>query len=453
MTISDELYIENYTDEMLFELIEDQELINNKINDNIEKKPTPINLDTQESSDNYQKDMNNNLKDINKIKMNNDLNFNTRKPKVPRPWSKEANAHLRIKQNILPDQHNIKLHHSTKLQESQCGTCKENSIIKVIDGKIICIECGRVISIKLDNKMENRTFKDDGNFTSNTGYTLVSTSMFPGYVNTNVVGNNSSNLINKLNMWNNSLNSDEKNIMNAYRQIREVCQKAGFSKRIEDNAKSLYLNLKKCANEQHIISENNKKKINREDKQSVMVAICIQKSCNVNDNAYNKAEIAQLCNVNIKEMTKGEKLYCEVVRENNLDIEQGQTCAHKLVPRLCKKLIIPNDYQDIAVRICKNIEKLYICSNSTPQSLAATAVNILVTGYEHKLPIPVTNIAKNAYMAESTIEKCYKKMTPYLGIIINDTKTDNLVKDINEIIETLPIPAKFDAIYKNIMKT
>jgi len=446
MTSLNELYIENYTDEMLFDYIE-----NNKNTDEPISKQQP-NL--------YNK--NNILKSsqpiVNPIPhqlisltsqptKENNLSRNlalTRKQKIIRPL---RNLPILSNPSLMIDTsqtQNIKI-------QAKCKICNlsDNDDIKVIDGKIVCVNCGLVISIKFDGNIENRTFnKEDGNFSTNNGYTLVSTSMFPGYVNTNIVGTNSQNPINKLNMWNNALSPDVKNIMKAHKKIREVCQKAGLTRKIEDTAKSLYLNLKKCA-EEKIISENNRKKINREDKQDVLAAICILRSCNINDNAYNKAEIAQYCNINIKAMTKGDKLYFEIVRESST-VEQVQLKPHELVPRLCKKLDIPDIYKNIAIQISNNIEKLYICSNAAPQSLAATAVYILVTGYKDKLPVSIENISKCSYMAPSTIDKCYKKMIPYLAIIINDEKTQLLVDDIKELVQTMEIPNKFEEIYRRI---
>lgn len=472
MTNQNGLYIENYTDEMLFDYIE-----NNKNIDEIEFKNQPnlfsknndLPLSFQEQQKQVIQSTMKSLTPITSqthhqlislttqpinlttqpIKVNN-LARNlaiTRKQKITRPL-----RNLPVLSNGSSSSFSIDTSQSQNIKiQAKCKICSltSNDDIKVIDGKIVCVNCGLVISIKFDGNMENRTFnKEDGNFSTNNGYTLVSTSMFPGYVNTNIVGTNSNNPINKLNMWNNALTADEKNIKNVYKKIREVCQKAGLTKKIEDTAKSLYLNLKKCAEEQ-LISESNRKKINREDKQNVMVAICILRACNINENAYNKAEIAQFCNVNTKAMTKGDKLYFEIVRESST-VEQVQLKPHELVPRLCKKLDIPDIYKNIAIQISNNIEKLYLCSNAAPQSLAATAVFILVTGYKDKLPISIDKISKCSYMAPSTIDKCYKKMMPYLAIIISNEKTQLLVDDIKELVQTMPIPNKFEEMYQRI---
>lgn len=412
MTNQEELYIDNYTDEMLFDYIE-------------------------------------NL--TNKTKLSNNNNDNTNNQlsntKIIRPWDNhrnKQNKHMSVPKVNKSDQLTL-----IKIQP-KCKECG-NTGLKVIDGKITCTKCSLIFSIKIENSTEKGAFnKEDGNLSVNTGHTLVSTSLFPGYINTNIIGNNSFNLMNKLNMWNNTLTADEKNVMEVFKKIREICNKSNFSKKIEDTAKSLYLNLKKISTNKDDENQVNRRNMNREDKQNIMIAVCIQKSCDMNKDARNKIEIAQLCNIDIKAMTKGEKLYCEIIGSSKINVNMPQITPHELIPRLCQKLEITDQYKNIGIRISINIEKLYICSNSAPQSLAATAILILVIGY--KLPITIAQIAKCSYMAESTIDKCYKKMEPYLAIIINDEKTNALVNDINKIIENMTPPKKFIEIHKNIKK-
>jgi len=387
----DELCISSYTDEMLFDLIENN---------------TP------------------------KKNSNNAIIF--KKDIITRPWTSIAN-----KKSTIPK---INQDQTVKIQ-SKCRNCDENSEIQVIDGKIICVKCGLVLSIKIDNHAENRMFsKEDGTCSNNVGYTLRSTSLLPTYNNTNVIGNNSFNLMNKLNMWNNALSPDEKNIMKAYKQIKEICQKANFSKKIEDSAKSLYINLKKCT--MNIFNEKVKHGINREDKQRAIVAICILKACNLNGNARNKYDIANICGINIKQMTKADKTYSDIIQRSEISVNTLQTSSHELIQTLCRDLMITEQYQELAIKISKNIEKLYICSNSTPQSVAAATILLIIVGY--KLPITVEKLAIISYISASTIEKCYKKIKPYVSIITSTERTDALVNDISKIIDKIEIPSEFN---------
>lgn len=464
-TQQNDLYLGHYTDEMLFEFVENMTNKNESSNNTYTYTYTETN-----TNNNNNNNINSELLPIIEDQTPKTVHFklgtqanrvsnSTTKPYSPattfdqglklqvRPFIKHKQTNL-----LSNKKHNDRDHFDVltiKKFQQQCPSCNNDSNgIKVIDGKIICINCGRVISIKLDNHMENRTFgKEDNSFTPNAGYTLVSTSMFSGYVNTNVVGTSAFNLMNKLNLWNTTMTADEKNILKSYKQIREVCNRAGFSKKIEDTTKSLYLNLKKCVNSEKI-NEANKRKINREDKQSVMVAICLLKACSMHEDTHNKYKIAQLCNVDIKAFTKGEKLYLEIIRESEIDAQLDQPVPHELVPRLCKNLKIPDNYRDVIVSTCKNIEILYASSNSAPQTLAATAIYIIVSSY--KLPVSIEDIASNSYMAHSTIDKCYKKMSPYLAIVINTEASKILARDIADIIENMPIPAKFEAVYNRI---
>jgi len=446
-TTHNDIYLGYYTDEMLFEYVEniDMDKIENtqpSLFQLTQTENTKTNLINKEIKTQKTKEI--------KLEKNMSNKGDILDMQSSIPYKNLTTTLMKRRKLLDSNKKNTFDNSKIKKIQSRCPTCSSNEEqIKVIDGKIICINCGRVISIKLDNHIESRIFgKEEGTLSANTGYSLVSTSMLPGYINTNVVGNSAYNKMNKLNLWNNVMSADEKNVLKAFRHIKDICYKEGFSKKIEDSTKSLYMNLKKCVNNNDELNEANKRKINREDKVLIMVAICIKIACRSHGFNYNNYKIAQICNISVKLLTKGEKLYLEIIRESEIEANIEQPEPHELALQLCTSLKIPENYTNAIVSTCKNIEMLYASSNSAPQSLAATATYIIT--FHYRLPISIENIAELAFMAPSTIDKCYKKMTPYLSIIVNTEASTELAKDITSIIETIPIPTKFEAMYENI---
>lgn len=337
--------------------------------------------------------------------------------------------------SILPD----KNHNMVK-----CRICNNNDKVFIIEGKVTCSRCGLVISVKIESSIENNNYGETSNY--HEGYTPISTNMVHGYVNTNIIGSNPNNLMNKLNMWNNTMSVDEKNVYEAFKRIHEICIGANLSKKIEDTAKIMYLNLKKCNEPKILIKAKSlgvktRKKINCEKKKNTMIAVCIQKACTNNNNTCSSHEIAKFCQVDLKEMTKGEKFYAKLTRESDNILKSNNVQSHDFIPRLCDKLSIDKKVKEYIQMVSNNVEKLSICSNATPQTIAATLVYIAVNIF--KLPINLKQISALTYISEGTIEKCYDKIIPYISIVTNSTKTDALYDDLVKVISKLTPPVQF----------
>lgn len=381
----DTLYVQDYTEEMLFDYVDSLDM-ENVVNENDTIDVDKIN---QESSSNT-------------INVGIDINKN----------------------------------------KMQCRLCKKNDGVLIIEGKVTCSLCGLVISMKLENSIENNNYGEGSNY--HDGYTLISTNLSHGYINTNIIGSNPNNLMNKLNMWNNTMNTDEKNVHTAFKRIHEICFDANLSKKIEDTAKIMYLNLKQCK-EPKILNKNNKiqmrKKINCEKKKNTMIAVCIKEACINNNNTCNSHEIAKFCQIDLKELTKGEKFYAKLTRDSVKELKSTNVQAHDFIPRLCEKLNMEKKVIEYIQMISNNVEKLSICSNATPQTIAATIIYIVVNIY--KLPIRLNQISTLAYISEGTIDKCYDKIIPYISIITNNNKTNALYEDLIYVINQMSPPKKF----------
>ena len=311
-------------------------------------------------------------------------------------------------------------------KQLNCIKCINDDII-LIDGNNICKKCGKLVSrsIEIGKNL----------FEHNNGYTLISTTLMP--VNNN--GSCGYTKTNSFNVNNFDITKDTRNIYQASKKIREICQMAKFSKKIEDTAKIMYISLKQD------MKNMNKNTSRRDKKKNNLIAICLKEACISNKNLCNNKDFAKYCNIDPKELTKGSKMYAKLVRSN--DNQPTRITCLDYIPKLCEDLLMDNVYMEEALKIAKNINKLYLCSNFVAPTVAPSVILIVI--YKYNLPIPIKTLSQHSATSVPTINKCYNKISPYINIVVNDIKTDNILKQIYK--KNIPKPSLFTNMYLNCL--
>jgi len=282
--------------------------------------------------------------------------------------------------------------------ENECNFTKRDNII-------LCRECGEIISNILEEPEWRYYGSDDTKSNDPTRCGMPVNILLPKSSVGSVISNQyskDSNMfqVKKYQEWT-SMTYKERSIYKVFNSISDVCKKSNLPKVIEIEAKSLY----------KIICET---KITRGNNRKGVIASCIYfacKNCNV---ARSQKEIAVLFDITIPIMTKGCKIFQEIIHMSNDKsriIKADSITPEDFIDRFCNRL-------DIGTKDITNIKKLsvsaqqYNISDVRPDSFASGI--ILLYSKNNKLLISKKDISIISNISEVTINKCYKKIEEYM---------------------------------------
>jgi len=100
-----------------------------------------------------------------------------------------------------------------------------------------------------------------------------------------------------------------------------------------------------------------------------------------------------------------------------LDLHLKFTKPENFITRFCEELKIKNEYAIQAIQISNNVQKLQIASVHTPLSLATGSIYLMI--HLNKLDIQKKTIAEKFNVSQVTIAKAFKKLEPFIKILVN----------------------------------
>lgn len=329
--------------------------------------------------------------------------------------------------------------------ENSCLGCGiKNTLVKDLKGGIlVCNECGTVNSNLIDTSLETRNY--DGNSVSRVS--MPTNPFLPeSSMGTNMACHMSSN-IKKLHGWS-AMPYREKSRHRVLKQIEEKCRKGGIMKRIEDDAKILYVNISQV---KHKSGPNKgKTRIVRGNRRKSLIAACIFFACKRMKETRNTKDIAAMFSLNVTHITKGCKIFQDLLRESKLKdyYEINASEPEHFVKRYCRTLHINDHCIAKAIQIARNIKRLNIATDHTPLSVATGS--ILLMAEMNGLYIDKKMIAKVAKVSQVTIKKTYDKILKYKDYVIHDELVELIVKKRGDA--TSEMPHKLQRRYDGVMQ-
>jgi len=218
--------------------------------------------------------------------------------------------------------------------------------------------------------------------------------------------NQTMNKLRKYQQWN-GMPYKERSLFKVFQEISRVCKKGDLSMIIINEANSLY----------KIVSTT---KISRGSNRLGIIAACVYFSCKINNVPRSPNEIASIFDLQIPVMTKGCKKFQEIMQLNKVNINRIH-CTDTIgmddfIDRFSTKL----DLQSEDILIIKDISKMAqfynLVNENTPPSMAAGCIYLYIK--DNELNIHKKQIADICKISEVTINKCYKKLEPYLSKLI-----------------------------------
>jgi transcription initiation factor TFIIB len=317
---------------------------------------------------------------------------------------------------------------------TECFNCNDTDIIEdYTQGNMVCKNCGQVLDGVIDFNPEWKQFDDDDKANARCGMP-INIHLPQSSLGTTFAGGGR-NRIKILHGWN-SMPYNERSLNNEFKKIKDVCLKGNILKCVEDDAIIMY----RLANESKII--NNKKTravITRGINRISISAACVFFACSRNEVIRTSKEIANLYNISDTEMNRGCKNLLKLLKNKNVHMKMGTSKPENFIKRYCDKLKIKNIFAIEAIKIAKNVEKLNIASGHTPYSTAAASILLMSDIYNLKT-ITKKKLAKEFNISDVTITKTYKEIQPYNKVLINDTKTNEIVITIKSEMDKESLP-------------
>merc|ERR1712146_358563 len=140
-------------------------------------------------------------------------------------------------------------------------------------------------------------------------------------------------------------------------------------------------------------------------------------------------EIADIYDLEIKNVNKGTRRFLEYIDINTLNIEFNSSKSSDFIERFASKLNLDEQYIKIANDISSNIHKLDIASTHEPPSVAAGC--ILLVSVIYNLNITKKQISEVFKISDVTISKPYRRIYPFHNIIMYNMITDLVLEKRN----------------------
>lgn len=315
-----------------------------------------------------------------------------------------------------------------------CNKCNSDTIVEdTTQGNLVCNNCGQVLSTLLDLKSDLIQYNDDNRRENNRASHCIS-QLLPQSSTATTISGNCSSRIKTLHGWS-AMPYKERSLNEVFKIIQAKCHKGNILKCIEDDAKIMYKNISDC---KHLTGKNKGKSIIiRGRNRFSVIASCILFACRKKDKTRSPKEIGELFDLKYTEITKGCKIFKKLAKLKKMELKLNFTKPEHFITRFCDELKIKNVYTDQAIQIANNIAKLQIASVHTPLSLATGSIYLMIC--LNKLNIQKKVIAEKFNVSQVTIAKAYKKIEPFINILINDEICDRLSLEIKKYQDDIEI--------------
>ena len=142
---------------------------------------------------------------------------------------------------------------------------------------------------------------------------------------------------------------------------------------------------------------------------------------------------------------KVDRIFQRLAKLKNMDLNLKFTKPENFITRFCEELKIKSEYAIQAIQISNNVQKLQIASVHTPLSLATGSIYLMI--HLNKLDIQKKTIAEKFNVSQVTIAKAFKKLEPFIKILVNNDICDRLSVEIknyqDDVIITDELKPKF----------
>jgi transcription initiation factor TFIIB len=287
-----------------------------------------------------------------------------------------------------------------------CDSCNNDNTF-VINGEVICQDCGAICNTVIDFNAEWRYYgSDDSKFSDPTRCGLPTNELLPQSSIGSTIGfrcgeSFEMRKIRNYHLWN-AMPYKERALYNVFESIHIRATNNGIPNCIIDEAKNLYKKISEI-------------QINRGSNRHGIIASCIYKACILQGCPRSAKEIAEIFNLNIKHMTKGCKKFDEILNMNSSNTSitcTPSTNSCDFIQRFCSRLGLGENIMEICKHVCENVDKYdNFVDNSGPPAIAACSIYLVCTLFN--INVTKRDISQSCGITEVTINKPYKDLLKY----------------------------------------
>ncbi len=312
----------------------------------------------------------------------------------------------------------------------KCENCHKNDVID-IEGFVTCVNCGKVITRKLELSAEYHFYgNEDGKTGDPSRCGLPTNHLLPASsLGTVIIGSSKSYMMRKVKQHHtyNTMPSYERDLYKVYAEITQKGITHSIPSAIIDEAKELY---KKMSDTQVFRGANRKG----------LIASCIYYACKNKGVPRSAKEIAEIFAIDVGVMTKGSKKMAEMLGQHqaeiHLELDTSRSC--NFIGRYCSVLEITDPLIiEIAKFIADRVDRYGISSENTPQSMAASIVYLTIQLFS--IDIKLKAVSDSCGTSGITIMKCYRTLVENIKLILPKKIIEHpdIVKVIAELEEKL----------------
>lgn len=328
------------------------------------------------------------------------------------------------------------LDHFASEDDRACKTnaCKQcNSVNMLFDScksMYTCSDCGAESNEIFESRPEWNNYEDGVQESGRCG--IATNPFLPKSSMGTIIGGTGYSRLRMIQSWN-QMPYKERSLSEVLQHLEKSLKTSKITKAIIDNAKILYKNISEI---KHIDGPNTGKTIIiRGLNRCGLIAACAFYGAKLQGSPRSTKEIADIFGIKLTQVTKGCRKFLELNKYKNTTYNLSSSHAQDFIERFGYKLKLKKNHIDIAIKITENINKLDIASDHQPTSLAAGTILLISNLYD--LNIPKKSISDIFGISEVTIIKTFKKINPYKKIVIDDVKTDIILKKIKEKMMSL----------------
>tara|TARA_E500000178_G_C17025697_1_gene757874 strand:+ start:2230 stop:3516 length:1287 start_codon:yes stop_codon:yes gene_type:complete len=310
-----------------------------------------------------------------------------------------------------------------KREDEVCSACRSDKLVRNQNGERICEDCGLVNSELFDEVPE---FNNDLEGASR--YGCPSNYFYPKSALGTKIRARGFNKLSNLQKQG-QMPYREKSLLETLTKIQKKCKQYSISQTVIDSAKILYKKVSDC---KHTKGKRvGKNRIMRCINLRSMIAACLFHACKLQGEPRSPKEIADIYDLEIKNVNKGCRKFLELIDIESLNTEFNSSRSFDFIARFASKLNLSPEYIKIAKDISTNIHKLDIASTHEPPSVAAGC--ILMVAVVYRLDITKKQISDVFKISDVTISKTYRRIYPFHNIVMNNNITNLVTEKRNQL--------------------
>jgi transcription initiation factor TFIIB len=307
-----------------------------------------------------------------------------------------------------------------------CPECDTDRNVQQYNDELICHACGTHMGFMIDSSAEYRWFgsedrSPDPTRVGNPMNPLLPESSLGTRIMSRPGDNKAMRRIRQYHLWN-IMPYRERTLWTVFEMLHVRASNAGISLAIVEETKQLYAQVSPLC-------------ICRGQQKDALLAACLYESLKRHDTPRRPVDIAEIFQIDVKLITRGVKQFSGLLEEHLHSAAPTHVSApekkmdtpstnfrHYLEPAICK-LETPRSLHgqivELAMRLGDLIDELGICPETTPSSLAASA--LALTCEKLKIEKPNADIARVCSISLATLQKCLKRIESWRAVIFKES--------------------------------